>query len=178
MQKYAFTLLLACSFFLSHAQDLPVNAKSGKITFMKTVDASGLTAQQLYDIAKEWGATQNFTVKEDVPGSKITFNGSSAIEYPATKSAEKLKGTINFTFQFGAKEGRYRYVFTKFSHKGAPEDAGDLEDNEPDCTFTKISARSWTVIKKQTHKELLILIDKLTKKVTAEQNDPTKSDDW
>ncbi len=178
MQKLTFTLLLICSLFLGHAQDLPVDSKSGKITFMKVVDANGLTAQQLYDIAKKWGAEQGYTIKEDEPGKKITFNGSTAIEYPATKSAEKLKGDINFIFQFGAKEGKYRYVFTKFSHKGNPEDAGDLEDSEPDCTFTKISARSWTVIKKQTHKELLITIDKLTKKVTAEQNDPTKSDDW
>jgi hypothetical protein len=178
MHKILLTLSLLLISFSSKAQDLPVNAKSGKITFMKTVDAKGLTAQQLYDIAKEWGGKQNFTIEEDKAGVKINFKGSSKIEYPTAKSTEKTEGNVNFKFQFGAKEGKYRYIFTNFTHTGDPEDAGDLEDVEPDCTFQKISIRGWTVLKKNTHKELLILIDALTKKIKAEQNDPTKSDDW
>ena len=178
MQKIAFTLLFLTTIVTSKAQDLPVDTKSGKITFMKTVDASGMTSQQLYDIAKEWGAKKNYTVEEDVPGSKITFKASAEIEYPVNKSSEKTTGTANFKFQLGAKEGKYRYIFTNFKHTGDPEDAGDLEDAEPDCTFTKISIRGWTVLKKDTHRKMLILIDELTKKITAEQNDPTKNDDW
>lgn len=178
MQRIGITLLLLVTFFTIKAQNLPIDAKSGKITFMKTVDANGLTSQQLYDIAKEWGGEKNYTIEEDKPGSKITFKGSAEIEYPVNKSSEKAKGTANFKFQLGAKEGKYRYIFTNFVHTGAPEDAGDLEDSEPDCTFTKISIRGWTVLKKDTHKKMLILIDELTKKITAEQNDPTKNDDW
>ncbi|MGB1269230.1 MAG: DUF4468 domain-containing protein [Flavobacteriaceae bacterium] len=178
MQKIAFTLLFLTSILTSKAQNLPVDAKSGKITFMKTVDANGLTSQQLYDIAKEWGGDKNYTIEEDKPGEKITFKATSEIEYPITKSAEKQKGTVHFKFQLGAKEGKYRYIFTNFEHKGNPDDAGALEDVEPDCSFTKISIRGWTVLKKDTHKKMLILIDELTKKITAEQNDPTKNDDW
>jgi len=178
MQKTLLTLSLLLTVFFSKAQNLPVNTKSGKITFMKTADAEGLTSQQLYDIAKEWGGKQNFTIEEDKAGIKITFKGLSKVEYPAVKSAEKIEGNINFKFQFGAKEGKYRYIFTNFTHTGDPEDAGALEDAEPDCTFQKISIRGWTVLKKNTHKELLKLIDALTKKIKAEQNDPTKSDDW
>ena len=178
MQKIAFTLLFLTSLITAQAQDLPVDAKSGKITFMKTVDATGLTAQQLYDIAKEWGGKKNYTVDEDKPGAKITFKGTAEIEYPVNKSSGKTTGNANFKFQLGAKEGKYRYIFTDFTHTGDPEDAGALEDAEPDCTFTKISIRGWTVLKKDTHKKMLILIDELTKKITAEQNDPTKSDDW
>lgn len=178
MQRIGITLLLLVTCFTIKAQDLPVDAKSGKITFMKTVDANGLTSQKLYEIAKEWGDKQNYTIEEDIPGSKITFKGSTEIEYPVNKSAEKLKGTVHFKFQLGAKEGKYRYIFTNFEHKGNPDDAGALEDAEPDCTFTKISIRGWTVLKKDTHRKMLILIDALTKKITAEQNDPTKNDDW
>ena len=178
MLKTLLTLSLLVTIYSSKAQNLPVNAKSGKITFIKTVDATGLTAQQLYDIAKEWGGKQNFTIEEDKVGAKITYKGSCKVEYPAVKSAEKFSGDVQFKFQFGAKEGKYRYVFTNFTHIGSPEDAGALEDTEPDCTFKKISIRGWTVLKKNTHKELLKLIDTLTKKITAEQNDPTKSDDW
>ena len=65
-----------------------------------------------------------------------------------------------------------------FEHKGQPEDGGVLENKEPDCSFTKISSRSWTVIKKQTHKEVLGVIESLSKKIKEEQNDPTKNDDW
>ena len=178
MSKILLTLSFLLTVFYSNAQDLPINAKSGKITFMKTVDASGLTAQQLYDIAKEWGEKQNFIIGEDKPGEKTTFKGSCNVEYPASKSKEKISGDISFKFQFGAKEGKYRYIFTDLIHSGDPDDAGALEDAEPDCTFQKISIRGWTVLKKNTHKELLKLIDALTKKVKAEQNAPTKSDDW
>lgn len=178
MSKTLLTLSLLCTIFFSNAQDLPVNAKSGKITFMKTVDAEGLTAKQLYDIAKKWGGTQNFTIEEDLAGKKIIYKGTCKVTYPVSKSAEKSSGDVAFKFQFGAKEGKYRYIFTDFTHTGAPKDAGALEDAEPDCTFKSISMRGWTVLKKETHKELLKVIDALTKKVTAEQNDPTKNDDW
>lgn len=178
MQKIAFTLLFLSSIITSYAQNLPVDAKSGKITFMKTVDAEGMTSQQLYDVAKEWGAEKNYSIEEDKPGAKITFKGTAEIEYPVNKSSEKLKGIVHFKFQLGAKEGKYRYIFTNFEHKGNPDDAGALENEEPDCTFTKISIRGWTVLKKDTHKKMLILIDELTKKIKAVQNDPTKNDDW
>lgn len=145
---------------------------------MKTVEATGLSAQQIYDVAKEWGNEQAFMVDENKPGSKLVFKASCKVKYPATKSAEKLDGTVSFKFQVGAKEGKYRYIAIDFTHSGAPDDGGALEDRVPDCEFTDISSRSWTVIKKQTYKELNVLIASLTKKITAVQNDPTKSDDW
>jgi len=178
MHKILLTLSLFLTVLSSKAQELPVNSKSGKITFMKTVDAEGLTAQQLYDIAKQWGDSNNYTVEEDKAGEKITFKASCKVKYPAVKSSKKKEGDVQFKFQFGAKEGKYRYIFTDFIHSGNSEDAGALEDTEPDCTFQKISIRSWTVLKKDTHKELLMLIEVLTTKIKAEQNDPTKNDDW
>ena len=174
-------LLMVGIFLLSltaKAQDLPVDSKSGKITFMKTVDAKGLSAQQLYDIAKEWAGEKGFGIVENKPGARLVLQGKCETEYPATKSTEKLKGAIEFKFQFDSKEGKYRYILIDFKHKGQPEDAGALEDREPDCGFTKISSRSWIVIKKSTHKEVIKLLEELKKKITAVQNDPTKNDDW
>lgn len=178
MQK---TLLILCLLFavsIGSAQNLPVDSKSGKITFMKTVEATGLSAQQIYDIIKKWGQENSLTVKEDKAGAKIVYDASFEVEYPATKSAEKIKGTINYKFQLGAKDGKYRYILIDFVHKGQPEDGGSLENREPDCKFTNISSRSWTVIKQSTHKQALAIVESLKKKITAEQNDPTKSDDW
>ena len=177
MQKYFIVLSLLLSCLFTHAQDLPVDVKSGKITFIKTVDATGLTAQNLYDISKTWGTENGFSIKEDVSGKKIVFNASCKVEYPATKSAEKVEGTVHYEFHIGAKEGKYRYIATKFEHKG-PHDGGALEDRVPDCEFTNLSSRSWIVVKKQTHKELITVIEGLKKKIKAEQNDPTKNDDW
>ena len=171
-----FVFLLTVAFGFS--QNLPIDPKSKKVAFIKIADASGMTAQQIYDVAKEWGNEQSFVIEEDVAGKKVVFKASCKVKYPATKSAEKLDGTVSFKFQIGAKEGKYRYVAIDFTHSGAPEDGGALEDREPDCKFTNISARSWTVIKQQTHKEVNIILDSLTKKMTAVQNDPTKSDDW
>ena len=178
MQKILFTTSLLFFFLSSNAQKLPVNPKSGKITFMETLDAKGLTSQELYDIAKKWGETNNLTINEDQAGSKIVYKGACNIEYPTARTAEKSKGDVTYKFQFGAKEGKYRYIFTDFTHTGEPEDAGALEDAEPDCGLNKITIRGWTLIKKTTRLKILKLIESLTKKITAEQNDPTKSDDW
>jgi hypothetical protein len=178
MQKILFTTSLLFFFLYSNAQKLPVNPKSGKITFMKTLDAKGLTSQQLYDIVKKWGETKKIIITEDNPGSKIVYKGVCNIEYPTARSSEKSKGDVNYKFQFGAKDGKYRYIFTDFIHTGKPENAGALENIEPDCGLHKITIRGWTLIKKTTRLEILKLIESLTKKITAEQNDPTKSDDW
>ncbi len=178
MQKILITTSLLLIFLSSNAQKLPVNPKSGKITFMETVDAQGLTSQQLYDIAKKWGETNNLIITEDQTGSKIIYKGACKLEYPTAKTTEKSKGDVNYKLQFGAKEGKYRYIFTDFNHTGQPEDAGALEDSEPDCSFQKITIRGWTLIKKNTRLEILNLIDSLNKEVIAEQNDPTKNDDW
>ena len=178
MYKILFTTSLLFTIFTSKAQDLPVNAKSGKITFMKTIDAEGLTSQQLYDIAKKWGELHNLNISEDLAGNKITYTGKHNIEYPTARSSEKSKGDVNFKMQFGAKEGKYRYIFTDFKHTGNPDDAGALENSEPDCGFQKITVRGWTLIKKTTRLETLKLIKSLTKKIKAEQNDPTKNEDW
>jgi hypothetical protein len=178
MYKILFTTSLLFTIFTSKAQDLPVNAKSGKITFMKTIDAKGLNSQELYDIAKKWGETNNLTITEDQAGSKIVYKGACNIEYPTARTAEKSKGNVTYKFQFGAKEGKYRYIFTDFTHTGEPEDAGALEDAEPDCGLNKITIRGWTLIKKTTGLEILKLIKSLTKKIKAEQNDPTKNEDW
>ena len=145
---------------------------------MKTVDAEGLTSQQLYEIAKKWGEANNFSITEDKTGSKIIYKGTCNLEYPTARTTEKSKGDVTYKFQFGAKEGKYRYIFTDFTHTGKPEDGGDLENAEPDCGLHKITIRAWTLIKKTTRLEILKLIESLTKKITAEQNDPTKEEDW
>lgn len=174
-------ILFTCLFIFTltiNAQKLPVDAKSGKITIMNVVDAKGLSAQQIYDVSKKWGTENNLSIKEDKAGSKLVYDATFEVQYPATKSAEKIDGTITYKFQIGAKEGKYRYVLIDFVHTGAPEDGGDLESKEPDCKFTKISLRSWTSINLNTHKQALIIIKSLTDKIKAEQNDPTKSDEW
>ena len=178
MIKNILSLCLLICMSVGFSQNLPVDPKSKKITFMKVVDASGLTPEQIYDVAKEWGNEQMYMVDENVPGKKISFKGSLKVKYPATKSAEKLDGNVSFKFQIGAKDGKYRYVAIDFIHTGAPDDGGALEDRAPDCDFTNISSRSWTVIKQQTNKEMNKIIKSLTDKMTAVQNDPTKSDDW
>jgi len=178
MYKTLLILSLLLIGFSSKAQNLPIDSKSKKVTFMKAIDANGLSAQQLYDIAEKWGNDNSFMVEEKKPGSKLVFRGSLKVTYPATKSAEKLKGNISFKFHFGAKENKYRYVAVDLEHSGAPDDGGALEDRVPDCEFSVLSSRTWTVIKKQTLKKMNVLVASLVAKITAEQNDPTKSDDW
>ncbi len=174
-------ILTSCLFILANVtngQKLPVNTKSGKITFIKTVDATGLSAQQIFDVAKKWGSEKNLTLKSNKLNGQLVYDAEFEVSYPATKSTTKINGSIHYKFQIDTKEGKYRYVLLDFIHTGAPEDGGALENKEPNCKFTNISLRSWTVVKQSTNKQALKIIKSLTDKIKAEQNDPTKSDDW
>jgi len=181
MKKFGLLLLTMVSFFVMTGQnELPVDAKTGKVTFVKVVEAEGLTGKQLFDLTKSWGESQGFSVLEEKEGSTIKFNASIKVYYPGPKSGPTENGTVTFTLFVGCKDGKYRYVLTDFVHTGEKRstNGGKLEASKPACGMVTMSSRGWVTIKNETKKKTDKLLADLVREIKEDQNDPEKNEDW
>lgn len=163
------------------AQDLPINTQTNKITFMEVVDAEGLSGKQLYDLAKEFGTDQGWTVIEDDAASgKIKFQAKIELGWPGLSGGQIDKGFTAFTYIVDGKDDRYRYIFTDFEHKGVGKSpsGGALENTQAECGPTRMSARGWVTIKEKTSKGAKDLVADLKQKIQEVKNDPESNDDW
>jgi len=167
---------------LSFGQELPVDQKTGKITYIEVVDAAGLTASDMYAVAKKWGNDKKFTLKEDKENESVLFNGSTPVEYPNASGNNNDKGKVSFTCYVFLKDGKYRFIFTDLVHtaegKVVGSDGGKLENVSPDCGKTKMSAKGWVTIKAKADVNLKALVADLKRVMKETQNDPAKKSDW
>jgi hypothetical protein len=181
MKKLGVLLVIMFSFLAVSAQnELPIDEKTGKVTFTEVVDASGLTGKQIFDLTKAWGLKQGFTVIEETDGSKIKFNASVKVYYPAPKSGPIEEGVVAFSFFVGCKDGKFRYILTDYSHTGKKRstNGGKIESSKPACGMTTMSSRGWVTIKNESKKNTDKLLTDLKRVIKEDQNDPEKNDDW
>ena len=181
MKRIGLLFLGMFMFFAGSAQnELPIDEKTGKVTFTEVVDASGLMAKQIFDITKAWGDTKGFTVLEETDGGKIKFNASIKVYYPAPKSGPTEEGVVNFSFFVGCKDGKYRYILTDYVHTGKKRstNGGKIEASKPACGMTTMSSRGWVTIKNESKKKTDKLLNDLKRVIKEDQNDPEKNDDW
>ena len=181
MRKIGLLLVVLFSFLMVNAQnELPVDQKTGKVTFMKVVDAEGLTAKQIFDLTKSWGLKQGFTVLEETEGDKIKFQAFTTVFYPGPKSGPAEEGKVSFTFFVGCKDAKFRYILTEYSHTGNKRgtDGGKIEASKPACGNIAMSSRGWVTIKNETKKKSDKLIADLLRVIKEDQNDPEKNDNW
>ena len=81
-------------------------------------------SSELFDIAKKWFSYPTPEVTktigfEDIESGQV--NGKISIKYRSksiTPYSLKCIGTINFDVTISVKDGKYRYVFENFNHKG------------------------------------------------------------
>ena len=174
-----FLLLLVCVSQLS-AQDLPVDIKTGKVTYMEVVEADGMSAKELYSVLKEWALANGLKIKEEKEaGGEIYFDGVLPMEY------ERIKGRneackVNYEAYLMVKEGKYRYIFTDFVQVASESSltGGKLENVTPDCGYSGINSGNWNKIKHTTASTMEKLVYDLKKKVKEVQNDPLRNKDW
>ena len=181
--KKSFKLLVAMLLLVtaSFGQDLPVDQNTGKITYIEVVDAAGLSAKDMYAVAKKWGGDKKFTIKEDKDGESVIFNGSTPVEYPNVSGNNNDKGKVTFTCSIFLKEGKYRFIFTDVFHvaegKVVGSDGGKLENVSPDCGKLKMSAKGWVTIKGRADVGLKALVADLKRVMNDAQNDIAKKSD-
>jgi hypothetical protein len=162
------------------AQNLPVDAGTGKITYLEVVDASGVKPVDLLKVVKEWATKQGFTLKEET-ADKLVYNASANVDYPNINGSATEKSAVTFTLSVFIKDGKYRYIATDFVHVGdvkVKASGGKLENVSPDCGATKMTSKSWVLIKTKTNSNLLTLTSDLKRVVKEFQNDPANKSDW
>ena len=175
--SYAFMFLCAA---LLNAQDMPIDSKTGKITYLEVVETPNLTAKDLYKISKDWAQSKGLKVSKDNEAEgELTFDGALPMEYERTKGTIE-KSKVTYKFHVFTKDGKYRYIATDFVQVGSNPSitGGRLELATPQCSNSGINAANWSYIKKRTQSSIETLITDFKRIVKEAQNDPTKSKDW
>lgn len=164
----------------SFAQNLPVDAGTGKITYLEVVDASGVKPTDLNKVVKDWATQQGFTLKDEAP-DKLVYDASTTVDYPNINGSATEKSAVTFSLSIFIKDGKYRYIATDFLHVGdvkVKASGGKLENVTPECGATKMTSKSWVLIKSKTNSNLLALTADLKRVVKEFQNDPANKSDW
>lgn len=172
-----FLLLLTTSLF---SQELPVDAKTGKITYIEVVDATGLSSKELYQAMKEWAKENGLKMKEDKEAEQeMIFEEAIPVEYARIKGKNEMSEVSDLVYLM-AKDNKYRYIFTDFVHEGSEKglSGGKLENKTPECGYSGINAANWNVIKKKTASEMDAKVTSLKKRIKEIQNDPARNKDW
>ncbi len=102
---------------------LPVDNVTRKITYEEVVDASGKSADEIYQKIILWFRTyyknpaevirENDSIKRSVMG-KPRFRISNPPEKEGTKTDA---GLVQYTIIVAAKDGRFKYTLTEFNQK-------------------------------------------------------------
>lgn len=166
---------------VSAQNELPINEKTGKVTFLKVVDAEGLSAKKLYELTKTWADTKGFTLKEEVAADNVVYNGYTKVYYPSVSGGNATdEGLVHFSFSGFFKDGKYRIIATDFTHEGAGKlpDGGKLENQTPECGKIKMTGRGWVTIKNKTRENVEELIADVQRVIKEVENDPANNDNW
>ena len=159
------------------SQILPVNEKTGKVTFMEVVESPGMTATEIFQVLRDWAKSKNF-VSTSTEGTKAEYNGGINVSYRDFRKTGYDDGKVKFVIHLRAKEGRFQFIFTDFVHVSKVCGGGELAPVKPTCPTSRMSLAGWTEIKKATRTKINVMVAEIKKAVKESQNDPTKNDDW
>lgn len=181
MKYLLMTACIAVGTFFSNAQNLPVNEKTGKITYMEVLKTEGVSSEDVHEEAKKWAdAHKGWELIEEVDGEKLVYEVDMPIFYPSADGKGQSEGVVSYTYSIFTKDGRYRYIVTDFEHAGKERghDGGKLENVSPACSKSKISGRGWVSIKNKTNADISKLNNDLKQTIKEFKNDPANDDDW
>ncbi len=102
---------------------LPIDSITKLITYREVVTQQG-TQTELFQRALNWIAKYYKNTTEVIKSSDnatgiIECTSKLKIHIPAKDGTNTVAGIVNYNFTIEAKEGRYRYTFTRFSLKDA-----------------------------------------------------------
>lgn len=117
----------------NYNSNIPIN-EYGKYSYKEVVELDSLFKKDnLYFAAREWFAksfnsAQHVIQMEERDAGKLIGKGNFSVNHKIL-NGEYPSGTIDFTVIIEVKDGRYRYEFTDFYHKGNVhlEDGGACE---------------------------------------------------
>lgn len=176
---FAFIISALACCTLAKAQDLPIDSKTEKVTFIEVIDATGLDGSELFTTLKNWGLSKGFKVKsENASEGEIVFDANLPVEYSRVKGKIE-QSNVACTFSLFAKDNRFRYVISNFVHVDSNPtlSGGKLELPSPACG-PSMSLFNWNLIKTKTKSSVETLVIDLKKTIKQVQNDPARDKDW
>lgn len=132
MKKVLILLVLLMGAVVSYAQK--------PLELSEVINAEGLTAQQLYEISKNWMARtyvdSKAVMRDDNPGKELTGKGKTKLEI-TTLVYSGMSGYINYTIDIQFREGRLKFTMNSFYHEPTKKvmydnDMGVVLDSLPD----------------------------------------------
>ena len=180
MKNIFSTILLSIGVFIS-AQDL-------RFEEVIKLDSS-VSKEELYNRARGW-AMANYSSKNNVifidDKSTGEISGSGMFDY-RTKvkymGYSCVEGPIKYNFNIYVKDGRYKYVFTSFDHKGSSGNlcrAGDfgrmtISNEAPSIGKGIAFYAAWEDVKEKINANVKTIISSLE---TAMNKKYEGGDDW
>lgn len=108
------------------------------LSYTKIIHKEGLSAQQLYEISKNWMARvyvdSKVVMRDDNPGKEIT--GKGKFEFLTSKLYSSIEGHIGYIIDLQFKDGRLKFTMSDFLHERSHKaqfdnDMGILLDSIP-----------------------------------------------
>ena len=160
---------------------LPIDEKTGQITYSDVVQADDIGKDVLYARAKEWFAlsfksAQNVIQLDDNENGKLIGKASFGVDI--TTLAKVNAGYVLFTVEIQVKDGRYKYIFSDFWHEAGTSSVatpGDLRQEKPKGGLMTMGRKNWNSIKSQTNENALAMIRSLEETMTSTSD---SDDDW
>ena len=181
MKKTILLLLLFVPFFTAQqgfSQDLPINEKTGKVSFENIVEVDGMSKIDLYLLAEEWFSktfnSENSVIQMQDKEEGMIIGEGNITAYGHFRNVES--GVWKFTVSFTAKEGRFRYVISDIYHetsvtstiKGA---GGDIKNEKPECGKWLVTKKQWKKMKERAYTQFQNISKDLEESITISEDD-------
>jgi hypothetical protein len=160
----------------AHAQNLPTDPETKKITFQETVESDTLTKDVLYERSMQW--IKNYYKSDrfdmnDVVKSRVMKESYFVIKLTYDYKY-KSDNNITYMMTIESKEGKYRYTLTDFRFynvKSGPKTQLTLE-----ASYAKMNTQNKGETVTQVNKEVSLIIEDLKKFMSTGQI--KNQDDW
>lgn len=178
-----FALLMSLPFIvpaqeIKQAPQLPLDEKTGKITYVKVTEMKGISAGSLYEKAFGWANTfyknPGEVIRErDSVGGKLVCKARFKIMNPPDKKGFSTDaGNVMYTLNIQFKDGRYRYEITDFNWKQQSYYACERWMDKTKPSYEP----SFDYYLQQVNSTAEDVMKKLDKSMTASPS--AKTDDW
>ena len=88
------------------------------LEYSTVIKADGLTAQQLYDITRNWFSRtyvdSKAVIRGDNPGKELT--GKGKLVFPTNMIYSSIRGYIGYLIDVQFKDGRMKFTMSEFRH--------------------------------------------------------------
>lgn len=136
------------------------------LEYSSVIKADGLTAQQLYEITRNWFARayvdSKAVMRDDNPGKELTGKGKTKLDINNI-AYSGMSGYINYTVDVQFKDGRLKFTMNGFNHEPLKKvsydnDMGVVLDTLPDDLKSlggRFDKSSYRMYYKAFHKKAL-----------------------